>query len=357
MPKAPPPSPRGFSLEALTWKFRLGPFPVAVDPTFWFLALLGISSALYGLMWAGVLFGSILVHELGHALMARHYGSSASIRLYALGGLTFHQPLPRRAQRIAVSLAGPFAGFGLGLVALVPYLALPAARPPLLGAFLFQMLLMNFGWGAVNLLPVPPLDGGNVFAEAVGPRRKLLAAQVGTIVGALAAVALGSQFGLFAAVMFGFLSVRCALTWIRLVAEKRLQAQLARAKEQLWEVALENDHLSEPNRRLLHDTLAQLRRPDAPPPAPAPQVVPPSEDDRDPALLARIFDEMGQPGRAVPHALRAVEREPTDQNALTAVRLLAAAGRRGEAEAFLRRFAWSSEGARGQAEQALENVG
>src|SRR5688572_514886 len=119
-------------LKALTWKFRLGPFPVAVDPSFWLLALLGISSALYGLIWAAVLFASILVHELGHAFMARHYGSPARIQLYALGGLTFHEQLPRRKQRIAVALAGPFAGFGLGLVVLAVHLLLPAQRSPLL---------------------------------------------------------------------------------------------------------------------------------------------------------------------------------------------------------------------------------
>jgi Zn-dependent protease len=348
-PRSPPPAP---GLGGLTWRFRLGPFPVAVDPSFWLLGLMALSfgSLAAGLMLIAVMFASVLVHELGHALMAHRYGSPASIRLYALGGLTFHQPLPRRTQRIAVSLAGPFAGFALGLVALAAYLVLPAQRPPLLGTFLSQMLWVNFGWGAINLLPVPPLDGGNVFAEAVGPRRKLLAAQVGTIVGALAAVELGRRFGLFAAVMFGYFSVRCALTWFRLVAERRLREQMEQAREQLWEDALAQDNLSEPNRRLIQDTLAQLQRRDAPPAAPA-------QDERDPALLARIFEEMGQPARALPHALEALEREPTDPHALTAVRLLGAAGRRGEAEALLRRFAWSSEGARQQARQALESVG
>ena len=89
-------------------------------------------------------------------------------------------------------------------------------------------------------------------------------------------------------------------------------------------------------------------------------------DDRV-GLLAKLFER--QP--AVRHGIRehaGIEKTfgkllansgvcICDQNALTAVRLLAAAGRKGEAEAFLRRFAWSSEGARGQAERALENVG
>jgi stage IV sporulation protein FB len=72
--------------------FRLGRFPVRVHPLFWLsMALIGLPwfdrSLLLGLLWVACGFVSILVHELGHALAIRHYGSPASIQLIAFGGL------------------------------------------------------------------------------------------------------------------------------------------------------------------------------------------------------------------------------------------------------------------------------
>jgi len=339
-------------LERLSLRFRLGPFPVVVEPTFWLLSLFLASGLSWlSLAWAAIVFASVLVHELGHAVAARRFGSPASIRLYALGGLTSYRQLPSRKQRILVSLAGPGAGFVLGLLVLALHLLLPPARPWALSVTVRALLWVNFGWGVVNLLPVPPLDGGQVFAESVGPKHKLLAAQVGAVVGTLAAVEGLRRLGTFAAVMFGYLAFRSFATWLRLAAERRIQRQLARAREAMWEDALANDQVGAAHRGALRETMLSLREP-----APSPSPPPLPEDERDPVLLARVFEELGSPGLAAERALDAYRRHPSDAGALLALRLLLAAGRRPEAEALGARVRWSDEAARAEAAAMLENT-
>src|SRR4051812_28631054 len=140
MAENPPLLPPAF----LSLRFRLGPFPVSVEPWFFFLPLIAFRRTGWSVLaWAAVVFASVLVHELGHALAARHVGAGASIRLYGLGGLTYHSPLSTARQRILVALAGPGAGFLFGLLALAPYLLLPPS-------FVVSALLyVNFFWGAV----------------------------------------------------------------------------------------------------------------------------------------------------------------------------------------------------------------
>ena len=348
------PAPRAMQLP-LTLRFRVGPFPVTVEPTFWLLTLVAFRADWTAVAWAAVSFVSVLVHELGHAITARRYGSEqVSIRLYGLGGLTFHDHLPRRRQRIFVSLAGPGAGFLLGLLALAAALLLPPLPPgPVAAAVSFTinaLLWVNFVWGLVNLLPVPPLDGGHVFAEAVGPKHALLAAQVGAVVGLVAAVEGLRRWGLFAAVMFGFLSFRCFAAWWRIWAERRLQRQLQRARETLWEDALAEDQVGEAHRAAFRETMRSLREP---PRAPEPE--PDADAERDPALMARVFEELGVPGRAADRALEAYRRDPSDASALQAVRLLVAAGRRPEAEALVARARWSAEATRSEAAELLRS--
>jgi stage IV sporulation protein FB len=74
-------------------RFRFLGFPVRVHPYFWLLTILINGDSLlrigpeYLLMWVVVVFVSILIHELGHALAFRRYGADAEIILYAFGGL------------------------------------------------------------------------------------------------------------------------------------------------------------------------------------------------------------------------------------------------------------------------------
>lgn len=177
--------------------FRVGDIPVRVHPFFWITTVLmgwvpglsGLDRLTYLLVWAAVLFVSILVHELGHILMGRYFGSRGHILLTGFCGLAIGSAeLPERWQRNAVLLAGPGAGFLLAaLVFAVSWSVYPevtvsllaslirvdvpidldAHLPPLLLGFaILNLLWVNVFWGLVNLLPIWPLDGGQVCRES-----------------------------------------------------------------------------------------------------------------------------------------------------------------------------------------------
>jgi Zn-dependent protease len=153
------------------WNFRLFGIPVTVEPVFWLLVVfLGAHREKIDLVaiWVAVCFVSILAHELGHALAVRRLGISPSIRLHSMGGLTTW-PRTRSVtpgQYIFVSFAGPLAGFLLaGAVwAATPWFdAVPDLRARV--AWL-DLLWVNVAWGCLNLLPILPLDGGNIMMTA-----------------------------------------------------------------------------------------------------------------------------------------------------------------------------------------------
>ncbi len=157
---------------SLDLNFRLFRIPVRVHPTYWLvsaffafrLAELGVHFWLIGI---ACLLLSLLVHELGHALMFRYYRMDSAILLYSFGGLAIPEArLPLRSQRIIVTLAGPAANFLLfGIVWGTNYVS-PWALESLYTLVIYGILLdVNLYWGLVNLLPVYPLDGGQVSRE------------------------------------------------------------------------------------------------------------------------------------------------------------------------------------------------
>lgn len=167
----PPPTRADMHLRML----RL---PVRVSPWFWLIGLVSgwdASPTLdFLLVWVAVLFVSILVHELGHALVARYFGArEGRIVLYGFGGLAINSGGLKRWQRIVESLAGPGAGFLLfGLVwAASRFLLTPETMSPLAVAALHDFEWICLWWGLVNLLPVYPLDGGQIAHELFQWRR------------------------------------------------------------------------------------------------------------------------------------------------------------------------------------------
>lgn len=233
-----PPPPTRYDLN-----FSVAGIPVRVHPLFWVIALLiGSSTDLVQIpIWVFAIFLSILVHELGHALAMRRYGQPSRIVLHFAGGLTIPEPVSwgrgwasvglRPNQEIFISLAGPGAGFLLaGLVAGAVFLSggsiltnwlfglipLPALVDipfggRVLNLFVLMLLWVNIFWGIINLVPVYPLDGGNVTrhvllkADPVDGVRKSL--WISVIAGVLVAVA-GFIFlrSIFMALLFGFLA-------------------------------------------------------------------------------------------------------------------------------------------------------
>jgi Zn-dependent protease len=156
--------------------FNLFGIHVRVHPMFWLVtAILGWDfqdpqgGMKYVALWVVVVFISILIHEMGHVLMGRIFGSDGHIVLYGFGGLAIgSSDLTKRWQRNLVYLAGPFAQFViLGIVLGVFFFSL-ATRTQLaepVGILLFQLIGVNSVWPVLNLLPIWPLDGGRISRE------------------------------------------------------------------------------------------------------------------------------------------------------------------------------------------------
>jgi Zn-dependent protease len=148
--------------------FRVGKIPVRIQPAFFVMALvLGASEGGLAQLvaWVAIVFVSVMFHELGHAAAGLAFGLEPRIDLHTMGGTTSwstQRPLSA-AQRVAISLAGPFAGFLLGGVV---WAIGPRGFPHLAGDFVYDRLLfVNVVWGALNLLPMLPLDGGNAMVQ------------------------------------------------------------------------------------------------------------------------------------------------------------------------------------------------
>ena len=153
-------------------RFSLFGIPVRVHPLFWLIsAVMGWREDLnLTLIWIGCVFFSVLVHELGHAIAARAFGWPPQIVLYAMGGYASFLPTYgyTMGRAVVTLLAGPGAGFVLyGLLAAGLELMIRSGeRPSDLMIYVFlQLKFINLWWGLVNLLPVYPLDGGQISRE------------------------------------------------------------------------------------------------------------------------------------------------------------------------------------------------
>ena len=141
-----------------------GKISVTVHPSFIIVAVvigLLFSRSLAGaLLWLVVVFVSILVHELGHALTALACKQHPRIELVAMGGVTYYEGRNLSfAKKFLIVLNGPLFGFLLFLIA--SYLAwLPSLAA--LAPFFLLLQGVNLFWTIVNLLPVMPLDGGQL---------------------------------------------------------------------------------------------------------------------------------------------------------------------------------------------------
>ena len=219
--------------------FKIFNIPVRVEPFFWLVAFLlgrglSISSRedfLRVLLWIIILFVSILIHELGHALTSRKMtGVNPSIKLWGMGGLAYPNTQLTRKESFWVTWAGPLAGLGFfALIVLICCFVYGFKVGPNLTSFLLfpstgishetaivvrgmndsvyyilrQLFWVNFWWSLVNLLPVYPLDGGQIYASIEQSAKKVWT--VGMVTGAIVAVAaLVFLQSIFIALMFGY---------------------------------------------------------------------------------------------------------------------------------------------------------
>jgi stage IV sporulation protein FB len=226
-------------------RFRLLGIPVRVHPLFWVFTLIiaaGYANLLLILFWVAAVFVSVLLHELGHALMLRRFAQPARIILHAGGGLTVPEAFwwgsrsilvsLNLLQDVLVSLAGALTGFVFaGLVCAASaaagaslqwgfgFLPLPQILFPgsmLLSTLASILLWVNLFWGLINLMPVYPLDGGNIVRRVLlrldpagGLNRSLWISVFAA--GALALLGLILLSSVLMLVFFGFLAFQSYL--------------------------------------------------------------------------------------------------------------------------------------------------
>jgi Zn-dependent protease len=147
----------------------------------------GTPGGVRSLVLLGIIFGSVILHELGHAVTAMKFGVVVrSIVLLPIGGVTLmddqsrSQPNPKRDIRIA--LTGPMVNlvlavfFGSGVLLFFPKANL-WAQPWVSATDLIRSLVWtNFFLGAFNLVPAYPLDGGHILRAWMSYRMDHLAA-------------------------------------------------------------------------------------------------------------------------------------------------------------------------------------
>jgi Zn-dependent protease len=238
-------------------RFRVFGIPVRVHPMFWlFTAILGFSAlneengtAKFAI-WIVCVFSSILLHELGHALTGKIFGNDGHIVLYAFGGVAVHRrQFHHRWQRIVVLFAGPGIQLALvgcmlvglacmgeerleaGINLILALLGIPSQGPislglhPLLQRAIFDLFFINMFWALINLLPIYPLDGGQISKESLdaampGGQGERVAYGISMVIAALLTIHciasanhvkfipfLPAFGGIFAALLFGSLAV------------------------------------------------------------------------------------------------------------------------------------------------------
>ena len=142
-------------------------------------------------------FLSIMIHELGHALTIRKYGLPAAITLQAFGGYaSFPAGKLDRKQSFVVTAAGPVLQFVFGvlLIVLAPSISIPEGS--LFLPFLRDLIWVSIAWSILNCLPVYPMDGGQMMAAILGPKKQhnvhLISSIVAVIIGVAGYLYLGT---------------------------------------------------------------------------------------------------------------------------------------------------------------------
>ena len=124
----------------------------------------GLQSAAFATLVGVLLFGSVALHEIGHAMMAKVYNiKTKSITLYPFGGIALIEGLGNsESQERNIALAGPAVNFLLAGIT-VPFVVMNIP-------FAMEFCALNALMGAFNLFPAYPMDGGRVLKSIMAPR-------------------------------------------------------------------------------------------------------------------------------------------------------------------------------------------
>lgn len=214
-----------------------------------------VSAALVGVVFIVAIFACVVLHEYGHALMARRYGiSTRDIILLPVGGVARLEKMPERPiQELWVALAGPAVNVAIA-AALYVWLKLTASWEPFqsltvtTGPFLERLMAVNIFMIAFNMIPAFPMDGGRVL-------RALLAIQMeygrATRIAASIGRGIAVLFGVMGLFYYPLLILIALFVWIGAGQE----AGMAQLKSAIGDVPVHQAMVSDFKTLSIHDNL------------------------------------------------------------------------------------------------------
>ncbi len=176
-----------------------GKIPIAIHPFFWvlaaFIGYVNSPNSFMGMaIWVAIVFISVLVHEYGHALTSVLFKQKAKIQLVALGGVTSYDgPKLKFWQQFIVVFNGPLFGFFLFLGATY-LLTFNWTNHEVIYGALKMTQVANLFWTIVNLLPVQPLDGGQLLRIVLEASFGVKGFKASLVIGAIISVAFSFYF-------------------------------------------------------------------------------------------------------------------------------------------------------------------
>jgi Zn-dependent protease/CBS domain-containing protein len=185
-----------------------------------------MSGALIGVLFTLALFGSVLLHELGHAVAARRVGvPTRDITLLPIGGVARLEYIPDKPkQELGIALAGPVVtviialllGVALGVTGHPLVVAADTVTPGALGTFAAELLWLNVALLVFNMLPAFPMDGGRVLRALLALRMDYTRA---TDIAARTGRGFALVFGVIGLLYNPFLVLIALFVWMSAAAE------------------------------------------------------------------------------------------------------------------------------------------
>ncbi len=185
-----------------SWKLgRVAGIDLYLHPSFFImLALFVAPKGVESILLVSAAFGCVLLHEFGHAMMARGFGiGTADITLYPIGGVARLRRMPKApGAELLITLAGPAVNvaiaLALGAIVALGLLGGPGSDLPV-RSFVVDLMLINVWLALFNLVPAFPMDGGRIF-------RALLSGLLGRERATLIAAGLGRGLALVGGLYF-----------------------------------------------------------------------------------------------------------------------------------------------------------
>lgn len=171
----------------MPWSLKFGSIlgiPIELHITFLLLLLIFSIFGFIPLLVIVLLFASVLVHELAHSLVGRHYGAKIKkITLLPIGGVSQMEAIPK-GHEFAIAVIGPLTSIALGAVLFLfgylfelnMYFDLNWVELTSLRDIVRIVMSLNFLLGLFNIIPAFPMDGGRVLRAFLATKMDYLKA-------------------------------------------------------------------------------------------------------------------------------------------------------------------------------------